>query len=268
MMAFNSGFSSVSPYSGAKRRQQSGNPGASTQGGRPAFAPPPQFNINAPSSGRFGGGISGMVSGMPSPIPPARSEWASQNIEAFRKYHREPVGIHEQRQQNVLFAGDREVARLREQQAQEGEALRRQYTQNLALGVGQQLERTNRAAEQNIGRRGLTGSGLEQAAFGAAQAAAAGQTARSLGEFESQLLQSQQNEVESVRAIRNQVYFGLMQSLNDEDMQKRMLKFQQSMQPNVWQAAAGQLTGNILGNIAPITLPGNTASAGEGVTGG
>jgi hypothetical protein len=84
-------------------------------------------------------------------------------------------------------------------QAEEFKALREQFTQNLQVRIGQQLGAAQSGLTQQLGRRGLTGSGIEQAANIALQQAGQVQFAQTLGEFEAQLLSAQQQELQAGR---------------------------------------------------------------------
>ncbi len=84
--------------------------------------------------------------------------------------------------------------RIASTQPQEFEQATRQFGTTLNLGIGAQLGQARRGFVQSAARRGLTGSGVEQAGVQAVRAAGQQQFAQSLGEFEGKLLEAQRQQ--------------------------------------------------------------------------
>lgn len=127
-------------------------------------------------------------------------------------------------------------------QREEGPEFRTAFRRGLGLTLGPQVQAATRIAEQQIGRRGLTGSGLEQTAFQQIQAAGATQIVRSMAEFESKLQEFQLRERAAFRAGMFD-FIRSMQLLSKKfEMEKVMLRLQGDI-------AKDQQRNQILGGI-------------------
>ena len=116
--------------------------------------------------------------------------------------------------------------RLLGEQAGEFDRARRAFQGKAELAIGQQVGGAQRTFAQQAARRGLTGSGVEQAGVQAVQAAGAGQLAQSLFEFDEKIALAQQQEQAAFRAGEFNFLLSLNQMAAQADIEKDLMRFQ------------------------------------------
>jgi len=122
---------------------------------------------------------------------------------------------------------------LKRQQVQ-GQNLSSQFQ----VGLGQQLGTAQRRFEQQAGRRGLTGSGVEQAGF----QALSGQASQNIAAFQTKLAIAQQQEQAAFKRGEFE-FFNQIALLHERgEIERHLLRFQA-------QLAADQQSNNLFGQI-------------------
>ncbi len=139
--------------------------------------------------------------------------------EPIQQFGGDPISRATARGQS--FQGQ-QLERLIEQQRGDFRELSQRFRENLGMAIAPQREFARQQTAQDIGRRGLSFSGVEQARLGQVEAAATMQFARSAGEFEQQLLGAQAQEREFVRkggfAFVNNLFNAFQQQGIDKEM--------------------------------------------------
>lgn len=127
--------------------------------------------------------------------------------------------------QGEQLVESREQKLLGDQKTQFGQA-RSGFKRKLNLAVGQQVGQARRAFTQSVGRRGLTGSGIEQAGLQAVQAAGATQSVQSLADFETKLNLAQESERAQFRQASFSFLSTMVQMATQGEMEMEMMRFQ------------------------------------------
>ncbi len=157
---------------------------------------------------------------------------------------------------------------LLEAQKTQFEQSRRSFQERLNLALGQQVGGAQRQFAQSAARRGLTGSGVEQAGTQAVRAAGQQQFAQSLGEFETKLSLAQESERAQFRGRSFELLARISFLAAQTDFEKELLTFQAQIAAD--QARSQQL-GQILslgGQVVGFALGGPPGAAAGGVVAG
>ena len=145
---------------------------------------------------------------------------------------------------------------LKERQLGEFNELRRSYLENLGLGMGAVTRGQTGAMEQSLRRKGAEFAGYAPAAEQAIRASVAGKAAETLGEFESQILGIQQQELAYARKGFTDFLSMALTEFRSVENQKDFAKFQQGLQGNsAWDqlmGVAGQVVGAV-GGVGAVT---------------
>lgn len=131
-----------------------------------------------------------------------------------KEFERTKGLIGEQREQ--LFAA----------QPKQFEQATRSFGERLNLALGAQVGQARRGFVQSAARRGLTGSGVEQAGIQAVRAAGQQQFAQSLGEFQTKLGLAQAQERSQFRQAEFSFLASMAQLGARGDLEKELLSFQ------------------------------------------
>jgi hypothetical protein len=153
---------------------------------------------------------------------------------------------------------------LKERQKGEFNELRNRYVENVGMDVGRLAQGQNEAMQQSLRRAGSEFSGYGAAAEQAIRAGAMGKAAETVGDFETQLLAVQQQELAYARKGFTDFLSMALTEFRSAETQKDMAKFQQGLQGN---SAWGDLMG-VVGTIAGTALGGPLGGAIGGAIGG
>ena len=139
---------------------------------------------------------------------------------------------------------------LLEQQPAEFEALSSRFSEGLQIPLGNQLAGAQARFSQQLGRSGLSGSGLEAAGNIALSQASQIQFAQSLGEFQNQLALAQQQEVSLTRQGGYDYIRGVENFFINFNFEKKLIEFQNKIASN--RDALDRLfqLGEVIGRVA------------------
>jgi hypothetical protein len=137
----------------------------------------------------------------------------------------------------------RKRADLLRAQKSQFEQSRRAFQERLNLALGAQVGQARKGFVQAAGRRGLTGSGVEQAGVQAVRAAGQQQFAQSLGEFETKLSLAQEQERSQFRGRSFDFLARIATMAAQTDFEKELLRFQAQIAAD---AQKSQQFGNML----------------------
>lgn len=141
---------------------------------------------------------------------------------------------------------------LLESQKTQFEQSRRSFQERLNLALGGQVGQARRGFVQSAARRGLTGSGVEQAGVQAVRAAGQQQFALSLGEFETKLSLAQESQLAQFDQRSFDFLARIATMAAQADFEKDMMRFQAQLAADA--ASAERITRMLESGSAIATL--------------